>query len=39
MLRLPVQISSFVLAVVALGIGGLFALPFILPEIKLLVKM
>ena len=39
LLQLPVQISGLVLGVVALGVGGLVALPFILPELKLLVKM
>jgi putative peptidoglycan lipid II flippase len=38
-LQLPVQISEVVLGVFALGVGGLLALPFILPELKLLVKM
>jgi hypothetical protein len=27
------------LGIIALGLGGLFALPFIMPELKLLVKM
>ncbi len=39
LLQLPVQISEMVLGVVALGVGGLLVLPFILPELKLLVKM
>jgi putative peptidoglycan lipid II flippase len=39
LLQLPVQISGLILWVVALGVGGLLALPFILPELKLLVKM
>jgi putative peptidoglycan lipid II flippase len=39
MLQLSVQISSIIFTVVALGVGGLLALPFILPELKLLVKM
>jgi putative peptidoglycan lipid II flippase len=39
LLRLPVQISELLLGVVALGLGGLLVIPFILPELKLLVKM
>jgi putative peptidoglycan lipid II flippase len=39
LLRLPVQISELLLGIVALGLGGLLVLPFILPELKLLVKM
>jgi putative peptidoglycan lipid II flippase len=39
LLKLPVQGSSFFFGVVALAIGGLLALPFILPELKLLAKM
>jgi putative peptidoglycan lipid II flippase len=39
LMQLPVQISGLVLGVLALGAGGLLALPFILPELKLLVKM
>jgi putative peptidoglycan lipid II flippase len=39
LLQLPVQISEIFLGVVALGAGGLLALPFLLPELKLLVKM
>lgn len=38
-LQLPVQISGLFLWVAALGVGGLLALPFILPELRLLVKM
>jgi putative peptidoglycan lipid II flippase len=39
LLHLPLPISDVMLGVLALGISGLFAIPFILPEIKLLVKM
>lgn len=39
LMQLPVEISGLILWVAALGVGGLLALPFILPELKLLVKM
>jgi hypothetical protein len=32
-------ISDLILGIAALGVGGLLALPFIMPELKLLVKM
>jgi putative peptidoglycan lipid II flippase len=38
-LRLPVSVPGLLLGVGALGIGGLAVLPFILPELRLLVKM
>jgi putative peptidoglycan lipid II flippase len=38
-LRLSLPISEVLLGVAALGVGGLLALPFIMPELKLLVKM
>ena len=39
LLRLSLPISGVILAVLALGVGGLLVLPFILPELRLLVKM
>jgi putative peptidoglycan lipid II flippase len=39
LMKLPVQISELLLGVVAVGVGGLLALPFILPELRLLAKM
>ncbi len=39
LLQLPLPVPDLLLGVVALGAGALFAIPFILPEIKLLVKM
>jgi putative peptidoglycan lipid II flippase len=39
LLQLSVAISSIIFAVLALGAGAILAIPFILPEIKLLVKM
>jgi putative peptidoglycan lipid II flippase len=39
LLHISVQVSSFLFAVAAIGVGGLLVLPFILPELKLLVKM
>ncbi|MFZ2098890.1 MAG: murein biosynthesis integral membrane protein MurJ [Anaerolineales bacterium] len=38
-LQLSLPISGILLGVIALGLGGLLALPFIMPELKLLVKM
>jgi putative peptidoglycan lipid II flippase len=38
-LRLPLPMPSLLLGVGALGVGGLVVLPFILPELRLLVKM
>jgi putative peptidoglycan lipid II flippase len=38
-LQLSLPISGVLLGVIALGLGGLLALPFIMPELKLLVKM
>ncbi len=39
LLQLPLPVSDVLLGIAALGAGGLFALPFIIPELKLLVKM
>ena len=39
LLRLSVPISGILIGVLALGVGGLLVLPFILPELRLLVKM
>jgi putative peptidoglycan lipid II flippase len=39
LLQLSLPLSDIFLGIIALGLGGLFALPFILPELKLLVKM
>jgi putative peptidoglycan lipid II flippase len=39
LLKLSLPISGVLLGVAALGLGGLLAVPFILPELKLLVKM
>ena len=39
LLQLSLPISGLLLGVLALGVGGLVVLPFILPELKLLVKM
>jgi putative peptidoglycan lipid II flippase len=39
LLRLPLPGPDIVIGVLALGIGGVLAVPFILPELKLLVKM
>jgi putative peptidoglycan lipid II flippase len=39
LLRLPLPVSDIILGVAALVVGGLLALPFIMPELKLLVKM
>jgi putative peptidoglycan lipid II flippase len=39
LLRLPLPVPDLALAVIALGAGGLFAVPFVMPELKLLVKM
>ncbi len=39
LLRLSLPIPDIVLGILALGLGALLALPFIVPELKLLVKM
>jgi putative peptidoglycan lipid II flippase len=39
MMHLSLPVSSILQGVVALGVGGLLVLPFILPELKLLGKM
>jgi putative peptidoglycan lipid II flippase len=39
LLRLPLPLAGLLLGVGALGVGGLVVLPFILPELRLLVKM
>ena len=39
LLRLSLPISGILLGVIALGVGGLLVLPFILPELRLLLKM
>jgi putative peptidoglycan lipid II flippase len=39
LLHLSLPISGIFMGVAALGVGGLLALPFILPELRLLVKM
>jgi putative peptidoglycan lipid II flippase len=39
LLRLPLPGPDIVIGVLALGVGGILAVPFILPELKLLVKM
>ena len=39
LLQLSLPVPEVLLGVVALGVGGLLALPFILPELKLLIKM
>ncbi len=39
LLRLPLPVSDILLGTVALVAGALLALPFIMPELKLLVKM
>ncbi len=39
LLHISLQVSELFLGVAALGVGGLLVLPFILPELKLLVKM
>ena len=39
LLRLSLPISGIVLGILAMGAGGLLVIPFILPELKLLVKM
>ncbi len=39
LLRLPLPGPDLVIGVLALGAGGILAVPFILPELKLLVKM
>jgi putative peptidoglycan lipid II flippase len=39
LLQLTLPVSDVIIGVLALGIGGLFAIPFILPELKLLIKM
>ena len=39
LLHLSLPVSGLLLGILALGVGGLFVLPFILPEIRLLIKM
>ncbi len=39
LLQLTLPVSEVLLGIFALGVGGLLALPLILPELKLLVKM
>jgi putative peptidoglycan lipid II flippase len=39
LLHIPLSVSDVLLGVAALGAGGLLVIPFILPELKLLVKM
>ncbi|HSB65068.1 MAG TPA: murein biosynthesis integral membrane protein MurJ [Anaerolineales bacterium] len=39
LLQLSLPVSDVLLGVAALGVGGLLAIPFIMPELKLLVKM
>jgi putative peptidoglycan lipid II flippase len=39
LLKLPVPVSGVIYAVVVIGLGALLAIPFIIPELKLLVKM
>lgn len=39
LLRLALPITGILLGVVAIGVGGLLVLPFILPELRLLIKM
>ena len=39
LLQLSLPVSGVLLGIFALGVGGLLALPLILPELKLLVKM
>jgi len=39
LLRLALPISGIVLGVLAIGVGGILVLPFILPELRLLIKM
>jgi putative peptidoglycan lipid II flippase len=38
-LSLPLPVSGFILGALALGVGGLVVIPFILPELRLLIKM
>jgi putative peptidoglycan lipid II flippase len=38
-LQMSLPVSEIILGVVALGAGGLLVLPFIMPELKLLIKM
>ena len=39
LLHLALPISGVILGVISLGVGGLLVVPFILPELRLLVKM
>jgi putative peptidoglycan lipid II flippase len=39
LLHLSLPVSGLLLGVVAMGLGGLLVVPFILPELRLLVKM
>jgi len=38
-LQLSLPVSGFILGAVALGVGGLVVIPFILPELRLLIRM
>jgi putative peptidoglycan lipid II flippase len=38
-LQLSLPVSGLILGVVALGVGGLVVIPFILPELRLLIRM
>ncbi len=38
-LQLSLPVSGLILGAVALGAGGLVVIPFILPELRLLIKM
>jgi putative peptidoglycan lipid II flippase len=37
--QLPLPLSGIMLGLLALGVGGLLVLPFIIPELKILIKM
>ena len=39
LLRLSVPVSGLLLGIIALGVGGLLVIPFILPELRMLMKM
>ena len=39
LLHMPIPLSEVLLGVVSLSLGGLLAVPFVLPELRLLVKM
>jgi hypothetical protein len=38
-LQISLPLSGIITGIVALGAGGLLVLPFILPELRLLLKM